>query len=109
MNLDDIGGILSGLSDEEFSALNEMAEQFLGKEEQNNEAADNPGGPDMQTVAKIMQLLPLIQGGTDNEKTRFIAALKPLLSPKRRKKADEAIRIMQLTEVLSLLNSGFFE
>ena len=36
-------------------------------------------------------------------RTAFIAALKPLLSPERRHKADEALRMMRLLEMLPIL------
>lgn len=108
MNFEDIGGILSGMSDEELSALGSIAEQFLGKEESKDNAADTCDGIDPQLLTKLMQLLPVIQGGADNEKTRLIAALKPLLSPQRRKKADEAIQLMRITEIFSVFNSDSF-
>jgi hypothetical protein len=38
-----------------------------------------------------------------DSRTRLIEALKPLLSEKRRAKADEAMRMMKLFELLPML------
>ena len=50
-----------------------------------------------------MQVLPLLQGAEDNDRTRLINALKPMLSHSRRKKADEALQLMKLFEILPLV------
>lgn len=105
MNFDDISGILSSLSDEDMANLSSAAQQLLGGEnsEGKEEKQDFFGGIDPVMIAKIMQLMPLLQNGGDNERTRLICALKPLLSPRRRKKADEAMQIMRLLDVLPMV------
>lgn len=105
MNSDDIVDILSGLNDEDFASLNAMAEQFIGKDESSSQAHDIMGGIDPQTVMKLLELLPLLQNSGDDDRTRLICALKPLLSPQRRKKADEAMQILRLTDIISLLQT----
>ena len=105
MNFDDIGNILSSLSEEEMSNLSDIAQQFLGGE--NEKKPENEpdlfGGIDPQLISKLMQLLPLLQSRGDDERTRLIAALKPLLSPHRRKKADEAMQLMRLMDMLPII------
>ena len=43
----------------------------------------------------------------EDDRTKFIAALKPLLSEDRRKKADEAMRFLRLMDTLPLLKGLF--
>ena len=106
MNFDDIGSILSSLSEEEMGNLSDMAQQFMGGNGGNGtaETASDPfGGIDPQMIAKLIELMPLLQSKGDDERTRLIAALKPLLSPPRRKKADEAIQLMRLMDLLPII------
>ena len=103
MNFDNISDILSGMSEEDFANLSGMAEQLLGNSTKQEEQTDVFGGIDPQMIAKIMQLLPLLQNKGDDERSRLIAALKPLLSPKRRRKADEALQLMHLLEIMPLI------
>lgn len=106
MNFDDIGSILSSLSEEEMGNLSDMAQQFMGGDGNGNNsetAADPFGGIDPQMIAKLIELMPLLQSKGDDERTRLIAALKPLLSPHRRRKADEAIQLMRLMDMLPII------
>lgn len=106
MNFDDIGSILSSLSEEEMGNLSDMAQQFMGGDGNGNNsetAADPFGGIDPQMIAKLIELMPLLQSKGDDERTRLIAALKPLLSPQRRRKADEAIQLMRLMDMLPII------
>jgi len=58
----------------------------------------------MQMVMKLMPLISSMQQETDN--TRFLHALRPLLSEKRQKKLDDAAHMMQLMQVLPMLKKG---
>ncbi len=59
------------------------------------------GLPDM---ALLNNLAPLLQAfNSHDERVDFINALRPLLSSERRKKADEAVKIVRLLSVLPLL------
>ncbi len=104
MNFDDIGSILSSMSEDDLSSLSDMAQQFFGGESGAPEPQNHPlGGIDPQLISKIMQVMPLLQTKGDDERTRLIAALKPLLSPQRRRKADEAIQLMRLIDILPVI------
>ncbi len=112
MSTPDLSAILSSLSDDDIANLSRAADEIFGSSQaQENEQKQEPsqddffGGLDPAVLAKLMQLLPLLKSGGENEKTRLICALKPLLSPPRRKKADEAIEMMRLMEILPLLFS----
>lgn len=101
----DINSLLENLSGEDISALGEMAQQLFGGmgEGQPETPASPPGGIDPGILSSIMQVLPLLQGAEDNDRTRLINALKPMLSHSRRKKADEALQLMKLFEILPLV------
>ena len=54
-----------------------------------------------------MPLLSSVRQEDDN--TRLLRALRPLLAPQRQKKVDEALRLMQLMRLLPLLRQkGMF-
>lgn len=63
------------------------------------------GGPDMSAILKLAPLLKL--GGENDETVAFLLALRPLLSEERRRKLDEAVRILRVLRLLPLLkNTG---
>lgn len=129
MDAGNINEILSSLTNEDIASLQAMASSIFGqkgndgggeqKEKQNQReehhqppAQDNIlGGMDIdpKTMAAIASIMGKLSQSRDDERTRFISALKPLLSEKRRHRADEAIKMMQLFEILPLLkDSGIF-
>lgn len=129
MDAGNINEILSSLSNEDIASLQAMAASIFGQkdsdgggEQKGNQnhreehrqmpAQDNPlGGIDIdpKTMAAIASVMGKLGQSRDDERTRFIAALRPLLSEKRRHRADEALKIMQLFEILPLLkDSGLF-
>lgn len=129
MDAGNINEILSSLSNEDIASLQAMAASIFGQkdsdgggehkgnqnhreEHRQNPAQDNPlGGIDIdpKTMAAIASVMGKLGQSRDDERTRFIAALRPLLSEKRRHRADEALKIMQLFEILPLLkDSGLF-
>lgn len=59
------------------------------------------GFPDMNM---LLSLAPVLQAvNSKDDRVEFINALRPLLSNDRRKKADEAVKIVRLLSVLPLL------
>ncbi len=63
--------------------------------------ASGGNGEMLQAVTKLLPLLNQFQQEDDH--TRFLRALRPLLGDERRKKLDESIRIMQMLRLLPLL------
>ena len=63
--------------------------------------------------ADISKFLPIINGlgqAENDERVKLLAALRPHLSPERRKRADKAIGILKAASLLPLLReSGIFE
>ena len=79
------------------------------KEEQNVEQEAPPALP-ADTIKTMMKLMPIISYMNKEDKnTKFLFALRPLLSDKRKHKLDESIKIMQMIRILPLLkNQGIF-
>ena len=63
-----------------------------------------------QLLGMVTRLAPLLsQAGREDDSTRLLRALRPLLGPERQKKVDEAMRILQMMRLLPLLKeSGVF-
>lgn len=109
INMDNINEIISSLSDEDMENLRSAAENLFSSEEK-KESFGFGGMPDLSNIlnnARLMSGITSIMGAmnkTDN-RTRLIEALKPLLSENRRRKADEAMQMMKLFELLPMLTN----
>lgn len=70
----------------------------------------NLGGLDPQMLQMVGKLAPMLsQINREDDSTRLLHALRPLLGPARQKKLDEAIKILQMMRLLPLLKeSGVF-
>lgn len=66
----------------------------------------NPlSGDTLQTVMKMAPLFASLR--QEDDSTRLLQALRPLLGPERRRKLDESMHMLQLMRLLPLLkNSG---
>ena len=78
---------------------------------QNTGSAANPLGSLMQNdnpmMAMLMRAAPLLTAANqEDDATRLLAALRPLLGEARRKKLDEASRILKLLHLLPLLRES---
>ena len=106
--MDGINDILSSLSDEDIENLKSAAEELFGSQPQESEAPPPSGAPDISKLldnAQMMAKLTSIMGAMNrpDSRTRLIEALKPLLSEKRRRRADEAMQIIKLLDILPTL------
>ena len=102
----DIESLLSSVSDEDMAKIKSVAESLMNnneqKEENPKEIPQKPEFPiDMNTVSKIMSAMG--QMNKEDYRTRLITDLKPMLSSERQKKADDAIKFLQLMQILPLL------
>lgn len=105
--MDGINDILSSLSDEDIENLKSAAAELFGSQPQESEAPPS-GAPDISKLlnnAQMMAKLTSIMGAMNrpDSRTRLIEALKPLLSEKRRRRADEAMQIIKLLDILPTL------
>ena len=103
----DLEELLSSISDEDMAKINSVADSIMnssGKSETaQSKKSSSPFSPEM--MGKIMSLMGNMN--KEDSRTRLISDLKPLLSEERRKKADEAIKFLQLMEFLPLLKGMF--
>ena len=75
------------------------------KYSENNEAESNQEFPD-EVLQVFMKIAPFLSSmKKDDKNTRFLYALKPLLSEPRQQRLDEASKIMQIMQILPLLKS----
>ena len=116
--MDDISAaIRSVLNDPQSMAQIQGILQSLGADGappasvQNTGSAANPLGSLMQNdnpmMAMLMRAAPLLTAANqEDDATRLLAALRPLLGEARRKKLDEASRILKLLHLLPLLRES---
>lgn len=90
------------------AALSGLLSSLSGGGQQNSAPppAPNPITPEMlQMVGRLAPLLG--QVNREDDSTRLLHALRPLLSQPRQQKLDEAIKILQMMRLLPLLkNTG---
>jgi hypothetical protein len=72
--------------------------------EQNDSSIPGIDGELLHTIMKVAPLLSNFRQEDDN--TRFLHALRPLLGEERQKKLDEAIKLMQMMRLLPLLKGS---
>lgn len=106
----DIESLLSSVSDEDMAKIKSVAESLMSKpDEKQEKPKETPKTPDfpidMNTVSKIMSVMG--QMNKEDYRTRLITDLKPMLNSERQKKADEAVKFLQLMQILPLLKGLF--
>ncbi len=112
-----INDILGSLSAADMDMLKSAAASILGGESGEKapkkpslpQAAQNPlgiSGDDFQMMMKAKSIFDKMNSAT-NKNTDLIMALKPHLSPENQEKADSAIRLLRLFEILPLLKDLF--
>lgn len=113
----DLQEILSSISDEDMKKLQGVAQSLLASN-QNTQSQSEKNEPaktknaaqmpfDTETVNKVMSVMGKMN--FQDNRTRLINDLKPLLNSERQKKADDAIRFLQLMEVLPTVKELFFK
>ena len=110
----DLASLIENLSEDDMKKLRETAAAFFG----GAQAQSAPAAPAAETPADILSLANLspqllsraakISAALSQKDPRsdFILALKPLLQPARRKKADEAAVMVRLFGVLGAVKEG---
>ena len=97
------GGASAPSADGESGLLSTLS-GLLGQQKEPSAAA---GGELAQSLLRMAPLLGSLREETPG--TQLLRALRPLLSPARQERLDQAIRLLQLTRVLPLLkSSGLF-
>lgn len=113
--MDSISELLSSVSPEELERLKGVAQSLIaqnGTEQEKQEAPPKKAqesGVGSLFGADTAKMLATVAGqlNREDDRTKFISALKPLLSEERRKRADEAMRFLRLMDTLPLLKGLF--
>ncbi len=99
--------ISSILSDEEsMKQLGDLA-AMLGLSPDGNTQQESPKAPenlDMSAITGLMQKMKGFQPDDDN--TRFLLALRPLLGEEKQNKIDRAVKILRLLNLLPLISES---
>lgn len=106
----DLQELLSSISDEDMAKIKSVADSIMNNNQKSETHPKNPSPLSSLPIDDgIMQKLVSVMGQLNKEdtRTRLITDLKPLLSEERRKKADEAIKFLQLMDLLPLLKGLF--
>lgn len=114
--MDSISELLSSVSPEELERLKGVAQSLIAKNGTEQGQSVSPqtkpqesGGVGSLFGADTAKMLATVAGqlNREDDRTKFISALKPLLSEERRQKADEAMRFLRLMDTLPLLKGLF--
>lgn len=108
--MDNINDLLNSISPEDMEKLKGVAASLMNnsnsqKPDTAQQAMSAVASGSNDTTALIMKVASAMN--TDNERTAFIKALRPLLSEERRQKADEAMKFLKLMDTLPLLKGMF--
>lgn len=108
-SMDNIADLLGSLKESDLDALRETAQSLFG---QTSPAQDvppqtEPSGISPEMLARLGRVMHAMQQG-DTGRSALIAALKPYLSAPRQRRADEAMQMLRLLDVLPMLESGLF-
>ncbi len=104
--MDSINDILSSLTPDDIDALKSMADSVFGASEENSNQKNKSTGfesfitPEM--LIKLSNIMNMMNS-SDSGRYRLIEALKPNLSLRRRQKADEALQLLKILEIIPLL------
>ena len=125
--MDNLNDIISSLSADDINMLKGVASSILGNAGENAQsnpspapsAPSAPASPASNALASLglnagdfnmmMKAKAIFDkmNSASNKNTDLILALKPHLSPKNRSKADAAVKILKLFEVLPMLKDLF--
>ena len=106
----DINEILSSLTPDDIEGLKATAEAVFGNGNDSSEKKSPTSGADMfssidpKMIGKLTKIMGAMNGDS-GRRCKLIEALKPNLSPERQKRADQAIQILKLLEILPLINN----
>lgn len=124
--MEDISKILASLSSDDIDMLKGVADSILGgggeekdikakKAEQQQPSSPlgdlggfNIGPNELSMIMKVKSAFEkLNQNGAGNDSTQLILALKPHLSEKRQARADQALQLMKMMDMMPLLREIF--
>lgn len=118
--MDNLNDIINSLSADDINMLKGVASSILGEEAKPSQKPNQSNtsqptnqlqllgldGFDFDMIMKAKAIFEKMNN-TPNKNVDLIMALKPHLSPETQNKADQALRILKLFEVLPLLKELF--
>ncbi|MDD6012481.1 MAG: hypothetical protein PUC33_06510 [Oscillospiraceae bacterium] len=116
LNIHDIEKIISSMNPGDIQQLQDMAAAFFAPGDNGSEKSKKNTGKspqdtepslDLETVNRIMRIINKLKSQPPDPRCQLIAALKPMLSPPRQKKADEAINILHMMQALPMIKELF--
>lgn len=105
MDLGNIGDIISSLSEDDINSLKETASALFGESQEKKEEKTgfDFSSIDPAMIGKITKIMGLLNSSSQSPRCDLLKALKPLLSQDKRKRADEAMQIMKLIDILPVI------
>lgn len=104
--MDNIGDIISSLSEKDIENLKNAAQSIFGdekKESPNNSSLPDFSAIDPQLIAKVTKIMSKLN--EPDTRCELIKTLKPFLSGDKQKRADEAMKIIKLIRLLPLIRN----
>lgn len=118
--MEDIGKILSSLSDDDINMLKGLAGSILGSADDGQGADEKPseqpqqnfsmpqlGANELEMIMKVKKAFDSASTGKAGENAQLINALKPHLSEERRQRADQALELMRVFDMLPIIKELF--
>lgn len=110
LNIESLENIINSLSQKDMEELSGLADSLLGtgktvekeKESQNSKAQEG-FNLDAETIRKISFIMEKLSSQKDDPRCDLLRALKPMLSPDRQKKADQAINMLRVLALLPII------
>ena len=113
--MENLNDIIASLTPDDIQSLKETAQAIFGNDFNNDKsenysykdsnpfsATDNYTSFNPDIISNIGRIMSLMNSDS-GKRCRLIEALKPNLSRERQKKADEAIKIMKLLEIMPMI------
>ena len=111
--MDELGDKLSAILNdpESMERVKQMAQSLLGGEEESAAAQNIPSTPAALTgddinIKQIVSLFSKMKNTADDSNVQLIYALRPHLSEERRARADTAIKLLKLLDMLPFIKES---
>lgn len=100
---EDFANIIGNLSEGDLESIINIAQQFSADNESSSTSKEEKEGFsfDPAMIFKMMELIERLNNSQNDPRCKLITALKPLLSPERRKRADTALELIKLLSIFS--------
>ena len=104
-SMDNLADLLGGLREEDLQSLRDTAASLFGNDAPKSDVPEDDDGIDPAMMRKIMRLMHAMQSHQD-ERSALIRALKPYLSEPRQRRAEEAMQLLRMLDILPMLQEN---